>query len=686
MPFPPQNKPNGQNKGPFKFSLWWMYAIVFLFLAGIFYLDTNVVTKKVGYSDFVQYVEKDHGISKIIIFSDKKMAEGFLTDSLAAQIFKGHEFSAEKGVVAKVETNIPSADKLSEKIDQWRSTGAFTGDVEFEQSSPFASYLWSFLPFVLLIGVWIFLMRRMSGGGGGGAGGGGIFSVGKSKAMLFDKNNSQKVTFQDVAGLSEAKTEIEEIVEFLKNPKRYTNLGGKIPKGALLVGPPGTGKTLLAKAVAGEADVPFFSMSGSDFVEMFVGVGASRVRDLFRQAKEKAPCIVFIDEIDAVGRARGKNASMGGNDERENTLNQLLTEMDGFGSNSGVIILAATNRADILDKALMRAGRFDRQIYVDLPDLPDRVEIFKVHLRKVKTAPDLDVELLARQTPGFSGADIANVCNEAALIAARSDKQSVTKEDFNAAVDRIIGGLEKRSKILTDDEKNSIAVHEAGHATVSWHLRYGNPLVKVTIVPRGKALGASWYLPEERQIVPSQVLLDDICSLLGGRAAEEVFLGRISTGAANDLERVTKQAYAMVVYYGMSDKLPNISYYDSTGQSSMFTNPYSDDRAKIIDSEVSRIIFEQYERAKAILREHADGHHELAQTLITREVIFTEDVERIFGPRQWTSRTDELFGHKDITPKDSYTGPLPPPIDDVDATEVDKKDDNSDKSEPEPQS
>ena len=686
MPFPPQNKPNGQNKGPFKFSLWWMYAIVFLFLAGIFYLDTNVVTKKVGYSDFVQYVEKDHGISKIIIFSDKKMAEGFLTDSLAAQIFKGHEFSAEKGVVAKVETNIPSADKLSEKIDQWRSTGAFTGDVEFEQSSPFASYLWSFLPFVLLIGVWIFLMRRMSGGGGGGAGGGGIFSVGKSKAMLFDKNNSQKVTFQDVAGLSEAKTEIEEIVEFLKNPKRYTNLGGKIPKGALLVGPPGTGKTLLAKAVAGEADVPFFSMSGSDFVEMFVGVGASRVRDLFRQAKEKAPCIVFIDEIDAVGRARGKNASMGGNDERENTLNQLLTEMDGFGSNSGVIILAATNRADILDKALMRAGRFDRQIYVDLPDLPDRVEIFKVHLRKVKTAPDLDVELLARQTPGFSGADIANVCNEAALIAARSDKQSVTKEDFNAAVDRIIGGLEKRSKILTDDEKNSIAVHEAGHATVSWHLRYGNPLVKVTIVPRGKALGAAWYLPEERQIVPSQVLLDDICSLLGGRAAEEVFLGRISTGAANDLERVTKQAYAMVVYYGMSDKLPNISYYDSTGQSSMFTNPYSDDRAKIIDSEVSRIIFEQYERAKAILREHADGHHELAQTLITREVIFTEDVERIFGPRQWTSRTDELFGHKYITPKDSYTGPLPPPIDDVDATEVDKKDDNSDKSEPEPQS
>jgi len=675
MAFSPLNKPDGKKNGTFKFSLWWMYAIVILFLAGIFYYDTNTVTKEVSYSDFVQYIERDHGITKIIIYSDKKQAEGLLTDSLASVIFKNHNFQPEQGVIAKVEANIPSADKLSEKIDQWRSSGAFTGDVEFKQSSPFSNFLWSILPFALLIGVWIFLMRRMSGAGGGAGSGGGIFSVGKSKAMLFDKNNSQKVTFQDVAGLSEAKTEIEEIVEFLKNPKRYTNLGGKIPKGALLVGPPGTGKTLLAKAVAGEADVPFFSMSGSDFVEMFVGVGASRVRDLFRQAKEKAPCIVFIDEIDAVGRARGKNASMGGNDERENTLNQLLTEMDGFGSNSGVIILAATNRADILDKALMRAGRFDRQIYVDLPDLPDRVEIFKVHLRKVKTAPGLDIDLLARQTPGFSGADIANVCNEAALIAARGNKDSVTKEDFNAAVDRIIGGLEKRNKILTDEEKRSIAVHEAGHATVSWHLRYGNPLVKVTIVPRGKALGAAWYLPEERQIVPSQVILDDICSLLGGRAAEEVFLGHISTGAANDLERVTKQAYAMIVYYGMSDKLPNLSYYDSTGQNSMFTNPYSDERAKIIDEEVSRIIAEQYERAKTILREHAEGHHELAQTLISREVIFTEDVERIFGPRKWTSRTDELFGHKDLNPDKPYTGPMPPPIDDVEATEVDKDDD-----------
>ena len=670
MAFTPSN--NGQSnqpkKNPFRFSLWWMYAIVLLFLGGIFYFDNNSVTKQVNYSTFERYVEVDHGITKIVVFSDKKMVEGYLTDSLAQKIFNNSNYQAGKNIPAKVEANIPSADKLSEKIEQWRQSGAFTGEVEFEQASQFGNILWSILPFVLLIGVWFYLMRRMSGAGGGGAGGGGgIFSVGKSKAMLFDKNNADKVTFRDVAGLSEAKTEIEEIVEFLKNPKRYTNLGGKIPKGALLVGPPGTGKTLLAKAVAGEADVPFFSMSGSDFVEMFVGVGASRVRDLFRQAKEKAPCIVFIDEIDAVGRARGRNAGMGANDERENTLNQLLTEMDGFGTNSGVIILAATNRADILDKALMRAGRFDRQIYVDLPDLPDRVEIFKVHLRKIKTAPDLDIEMLARQTPGFSGADIANVCNEAALIAARHNKESVSKDDFNAAVDRIIGGLEKRSKILTDDEKKAIAIHEAGHATVSWHLRYGNPLVKVTIVPRGKALGAAWYLPEERQIVPSQVLLDDICSLLGGRAAEELFTGHISTGAANDLERVTKQAYAMVVYYGMSDKLPNLSYYDSTGQSNMFTNPYSDDRAKIIDEEVSRIIAEQYERAKSILQAHADGHHQLAQTLTTREVIFTDDVERIFGPRPWTSRTDELFGHKDDNE------PTPPPIDDVDATEVETK-------------
>ncbi len=638
---------------------------MFLFIGGILWFDNSSVSKEVSYTQFEQYVVRDHGITQIIIQTDKKQAEGMLTDSLAQVIFNG-SYQSTGNIKAKVIANISSADKLSDQIEKWRAMGAFNGSVKYEQSSPFTSLLWSILPFALFIGVWIFLMRRMSGAGGGGAagGGGGIFSVGKSKAMLFDKNNSERVTFRDVAGLSEAKTEIEEIVEFLKNPKRYTNLGGKIPKGALLVGPPGTGKTLLAKAVAGEADVPFFSMSGSDFVEMFVGVGASRVRDLFRQAKEKAPCIVFIDEIDAVGRARGKNAGMGANDERENTLNQLLTEMDGFGSNSGVIILAATNRADILDKALMRAGRFDRQIYVDLPDLPDRMEIFKVHLRKVKTAPGLDIDLLARQTPGFSGADIANVCNEAALIAARHNKEHVDKDDFNAAVDRIIGGLEKRNKITTAEEKRSIAVHEAGHATVSWHLQFGNPLVKVTIVPRGKALGAAWYLPEERQITPSQVLLDDICSLLGGRAAEELFLGRISTGAANDLERVTKQAYAMVVYYGMSDKLPNLCYYDSSGQDSIFTKPYSNDRAQIIDQEVSRIITEQYERAKQILQQYASGHQELAETLIKREVIYTADVERIFGPRQWKSRTDELFSEK----KDEGE-PTPPPID-VEASEV----------------
>ncbi|MDO4319757.1 MAG: ATP-dependent zinc metalloprotease FtsH [Bacteroidales bacterium] len=636
------NNPLNGKKGPFKVNLWWMYAIVFLFLGGLYWLDDNSVTRNVSYSEFERYVTVDHGIRKIVVLTDKREAEGFLTDSLARALFNDDRMG-ESQIVAKVVTDIPSADKFDSKIDEWRAMGAFNGEVKYERSSMFGSFLWSIAPIVILIIAWIWIMRRMSGGAGGGGGAGGVFSVGKSKAMLFDKNNANKVTFKDVAGLSEAKTEIEEIVEFLKNPKRYTDLGGKIPKGALLVGPPGTGKTLLAKAVAGEANVPFFSMSGSDFVEMFVGVGASRVRDLFRQAKEKAPCIVFIDEIDAVGRARGRNANMGSNDERENTLNQLLTEMDGFGSNSGVIILAATNRADILDKALMRAGRFDRQIYVDLPDLPDRVAIFKVHLRDIKTEGNLDIELLARQTPGFSGADIANVCNEAALIAARHNKTAVGKDDFSAAVDRIIGGLEKRSKITTDEEKRSIAIHEAGHATVSWHLRYANPLVKVTIVPRGKALGAAWYLPEERQITPSQVILDEICATLGGRAAEEVFLGRISTGAANDLERVTKQAYAMVVYYGMSDKLPNLSYYDSTGQDYGFTKPFSDERARIIDNEVSRIIAEQYERAKAILRQHAEGHARLTDVLIKREVIFTQDVIDIFGERPWKSRTEEIL-------------------------------------------
>ncbi len=631
------NMPGGKKK--VTINLWWMYAMVFLFLGGIYYLDDTSVTRDVSYSEFESIVQ-EKGVREIIVFTDRKEAEGLLTDSMAKVLFD--EKYTDPSVKAKITTEIPSADKFDTKIDEWKATGYFEGTVKYERSSQFSSFLWSLAPIALLIIAWIWIMRRMSGGGGSG-GGGGVFSVGKSKAMLFDKNNANKVTFKDVAGLSEAKTEIEEIVEFLKNPSRYTDLGGKIPKGALLVGPPGTGKTLLAKAVAGEANVPFFSMSGSDFVEMFVGVGASRVRDLFRQAKEKAPCIVFIDEIDAVGRARGRNANMGSNDERENTLNQLLTEMDGFGSNSGVIILAATNRADILDKALMRAGRFDRQIYVDLPDLPDRVAIFNVHLRKIKTDDSLDVDLLARQTPGFSGADIANVCNEAALIAARNNKSAVTKEDFSAAVDRIIGGLEKRNKIITDDEKRAIAIHEAGHATVSWHLRYANPLVKVTIVPRGKALGAAWYLPEERQITPSQVILDEICATLGGRAAEEVFLGHISTGAANDLERVTKQAYAMIVYYGMSEELPNLSYYDSTGQTYGFTKPYSEDRAKVIDQEVSRIIAEQYERAKEILRKYAEGHHKLTEVLISREVIFTQDVIDIFGERPWKSRTDEIL-------------------------------------------
>ncbi|WP_302994786.1 ATP-dependent zinc metalloprotease FtsH, partial [uncultured Muribaculum sp.] len=570
-------------------------------------------------------------------------------DSLASKIFHKSQYTQGSGQEAKIVTSIPSADKLQDKIEQWQEDGVFSGDVKFEKSSDFTSLIWSFGPILLLIVFWFFIMKRMSGKDGGS---GGVFSVGKSKAQIFDKDGPIQVTFKDVAGLSEAKTEVEEIVEFLKNPQRYTDLGGKIPKGALLVGPPGTGKTLLAKAVAGEANVPFFSMSGSDFVEMFVGVGASRVRDLFRQAKEKAPCIVFIDEIDAVGRARGRNPNMGANDERENTLNQLLTEMDGFGSNSGVIILAATNRADILDKALMRAGRFDRQIYVDLPDLNDRVAIFNVHLRKIKTDDSLDVELLARQTPGFSGADIANVCNEAALIAARHNKHCVQKQDFNDAVDRIIGGLEKRSKITTDEEKHAIAIHEAGHATISWHLRYASPLIKVTIVPRGKALGAAWYLPEERQITPSEALLDEMCSTLGGRAAEELFLGRISTGAANDLERVTKLAYAMVAYYGMSDKLPNLCYYDSSGQDYGFSKPYSEERAKNIDAEVSRIINEQYERAKEILRQHASGHAELANVLITREVIYTEDVEHIFGKRPWVSRTDEIFASRQIAEGD----------------------------------
>ena len=621
-----------------KFNIFWLYAIIFAVLVGLYMVNNDSYTKQVSWTEFERYVTEG-GVSDIIVISNKGVAEGVLTDSVAQKIFPDYQKSTNSQ--ARIVAEAASADKIQDKIDEWGKEGIFNGNVKYEKGSDFGGFLWSLWPILLLIVLWYFFMRRMSGGAGGGAGG--VFSVGKSRAKLFDKDNSTRVTFNDVAGLQEAKTEVAEIVDFLKTPQKYTELGGKIPKGALLVGPPGTGKTLLAKAVAGEANVPFFSMSGSDFVEMFVGVGASRVRDLFRQAKEKAPCIVFIDEIDAVGRARGKNPNMGANDERENTLNQLLTEMDGFGTNSGVIILAATNRADILDKALLRAGRFDRQIYVDLPDLNGRKEIFKVHLKNIKKDDSVDLDLLARQTPGFSGADIANVCNEAALIAARRKNNCVQKKDFMDAVDRIVGGLEKKSVITTEEERRSIAIHEAGHATISWHLQYANPLVKVTIVPRGKALGAAWYLPEERQISTYEAMLDEMCATLGGRAAEELFLGHISSGAANDLERVTKQAYAMVVYFGMSKKLPNVCYYDSTGQSYGFTKPYSEERAKVIDDEVSRIISEQYERAKQLLSTHADGHGQLTEMLLSREVIYTDDVEHIFGKRPWVSRTDEIL-------------------------------------------
>ncbi len=641
MDSPSPNSQNPKKKGGIKFSMYWAYAIIIVFLLGMLYIDGNSLSKDVSFTKFEEYVGTG-GVNKITVFTNTNRAEAILSDSLAKVVFNETQYQSGSGIVAKIETDIPSADKLQDQIDVWRADGKFKGEVNYEKSSDYSTLFWTFGPIILLVAFWFFMMRRMSGGASGG-GPGGVFNVGKSKAKMFDKGEGTNVTFKDVAGLSEAKTEIREIVEFLRNPQRYTDLGGKIPKGALLVGPPGTGKTLLAKAVAGEANVPFFSMSGSDFVEMFVGVGASRVRDLFRQAKEKAPCIVFIDEIDAVGRARGKNPNMGANDERENTLNQLLTEMDGFGSNSGVIILAATNRADILDKALMRAGRFDRQINVDLPELKDRIEIFQVHLRDIKTDNSVDVDLMARQTAGFSGADIANVCNEAALIAARNNKKSVDRESFMSAIDRIIGGLEHSSKIISDDEKKAIAIHEAGHATVSWFLEYSNEMVKVSIVPRGMALGAAWYMPEERQITPLQALLDQICMTLAGRAAEELTLGQISTGALNDLEKVTKMAYAIVVYYGMSDKLPNICYYDSGGNSYGFSKPYGGERAKQIDDEVSRIIAEQYDRAKQILSEHKEGHAKLAETLLTKEVMYAEDLVTIFGKRQWRSRTEEII-------------------------------------------
>ncbi|MFA6779313.1 MAG: ATP-dependent zinc metalloprotease FtsH [Paludibacteraceae bacterium] len=624
----------------FKFNLYWVYALIGIFLIVINILNTNPSSKEIPWTEIKTLVEKN-AIEEISVVTNKNTAQIKIKPGKIGDAFGADSSQYAKNPIMTVQ--IPSADKFTESLDAWQKEYKTNINIRFEENKDyFDSFIWGFGPIILLAILWIVLMRRMSGGGGGG---GGVFSVGKSKAQLFDKgSNENKVTFKDVAGLSGAKQEVEEIVEFLKSPQKYTELGGKIPKGALLVGPPGTGKTLLAKAVAGEADVPFFSLSGSDFVEMFVGVGASRVRDLFRQAKEKAPCIVFIDEIDAVGRARGKNPNMGANDERENTLNQLLTEMDGFGSNSGVIILAATNRADILDKALLRAGRFDRQINVDLPDVHERKAIFKVHLRPIKIDETIDVDFLARQTPGFSGADIANVCNEAALIAARKSKSYVQKQDFLDAVDRIIGGLEKKNKIITRAEKEAIAYHEAGHATISWMLQYANPLVKVTIVPRGKALGAAWYLPEERQLTTKDQLLDEMCATLGGRAAEEIVFDKVSTGALNDLERTTKQAYAMIAYFGMSDKIKNISYYDSTGASDYaFSKPYSDETAKLIDEEVKVLIEEQYERAKSILSENKDGHAELAKILIEKEVIFAEDLEKIFGKRKWTSRADELL-------------------------------------------
>ena len=625
-----------------KFNMNWIYILA-LFVIGVLYFtngNTNSsVRTEASYDQFKKMVIKGYA-SKIVVNKDKSILHMYVKPEHIRDVFK--QGIDKTGKEPSVEVQFGSVDQVEQFVEQAKQDKKFSGDFSYENSKDndfFSIIFYNILPLVFIVGFWIFIMRRMGGGGMGGSSG--IFNVGKSRAKMYEKGNATNVTFKDVAGQAGAKQEVQEIVEFLKNPQTYTELGGKIPKGALLVGPPGTGKTLLAKAVAGEAGVPFFSMSGSDFVEMFVGVGASRVRDLFRQAKEKSPCIIFIDEIDAVGRARSKNPAMGGNDERENTLNALLTEMDGFGTNSGVIILAATNRADMLDSALMRAGRFDRQIHVDLPDLNERKAIFQVHLKPIKTDESLDIDFLSRQTPGFSGADIANVCNEAALIAARHDSKAVCKQDFLDAVDRIIGGLEKKTKIMTDAEKRAIAIHEAGHATISWFCEHANPLVKVSIVPRGRALGAAWYLPEERAITTKEEMLDEMCATLGGRAAEELFLHRISTGAMNDLERVTKSAYGMVAFAGMSERLPNICYYNNSEYT--FQRPYSETTAKIMDDEVLKMINQQYDRAKAILQEHSEGHNQLADLLVQREVIFADDVERIFGKRPWVSRSEELL-------------------------------------------
>ena len=643
------NSTNNKKQDTPKFSFNWLYILL---IGGLIFMimtrSEGGVSKELAYNKFQECVEKGY-VSKITVDKDDQSLRMEPNTQGEKHIF-GNVLKNTKGSPRAVKVEFGSMEKLEEYLEQERTKGNFKGDVQYEkQDGLLFTLLWHIGPLILIILVWVFIMRRMSGGGVGG----GIFNVGKSKAKLFEKDdkNAIKITFKDVAGQQGAKQEVQEIVEFLKNPQKYTNLGGKIPKGALLVGPPGTGKTLLAKAVAGEANVPFFSMSGSDFVEMFVGVGASRVRDLFQQAKAKSPCIIFIDEIDAIGRARSKSVNMGGNDERENTLNQLLTEMDGFGTNSGVIILAATNRADILDKALLRAGRFDRQIHVDLPDLNERKEIFNVHLRPIKIDETVDVDTLARQTPGFSGADIANVCNEAALIAARNNSKWVNKQFFLDAVDRIIGGLEKKTKVMTAKEKRTIALHEAGHATISWFLEHANPLVKVTIVPRGRALGAAWYMPEERQITTKEEMLDEICATLGGRAAEELCVGQISTGAMNDLETVTKRAYGMIAYAGMGKTLPNLCYYNNDEYS--FNKPYSEHTAQLIDEEVKQLIATEYERAKKILAENKEGHAALAQLLVEKEVIFAEDVEKIFGKRPWTSRTEEILAINEEEKKDA---------------------------------
>ena len=635
----PQNSSNDP-KMP-RFNMNWIYAIAIAALALLWFSsggpNNSSIAKQATYSEFKAMVNRGYA-SKIIVNKGQGTLRMYVKPEHIRDVF--HQGTQQTGNDPYIEVEFGSVDQVEAFIEEAKTAKTFTGQYSYEnrrENEMFNMLLYNVLPFVFIIALMMFFMRRM----GGGVGGNSVFSVGKSKAKMYEKGGELGITFKDVAGQAGAKQEIQEIVEFLKNPQKYTDLGGKIPKGALLVGPPGTGKTLLAKAVAGEAGVPFFSMSGSDFVEMFVGVGASRVRDLFQQAKAKSPCIIFIDEIDAVGRARSRNPAMGGNDERENTLNALLTEMDGFGTNSGVIILAATNRADMLDSALLRAGRFDRQIHVDLPDLNERKEVFMVHLKPLKIDETVDIDFLARQTPGFSGADIANVCNEAALIAARHNSEKVGKQDFLDAVDRIIGGLEKKTKVMTEKEKRSIAIHEAGHATISWFTEFANPLVKVSIVPRGQALGAAWYLPEERVLQTKDAMLDEMCSLLGGRAAEELFIGTISTGAMNDLERTTKQAYGMIAYAGMSEKLPNICYYSN--QEYQFQRPYSETTAKIMDDEVLRMINEQYERAKRILTEHKEGHAQLAQLLVDREVIFAEDVEKIFGKRPWTSRAEELL-------------------------------------------